>query len=711
MNTSEAIKVMTQSAPVLSPRLAAMKDRIRARQHDRFRDTDSIDLRTECDEEHLLWMQRAARLTRRMCEAQTVVIEPDEQIVFTRTVRSVAPLYSPGELVALTDGRVFHELGPISNICANWSLLLSQGLLGRKAAAIASREAMVHETEAVDFLNAAIETCDAVLALAARYSKEARSAGRNDIADVLEGVPAHPASTFHEALQSLRLCHAVLWLSGHYHCGFGRFDQYMWPYLQADLEAGRLDMAGAEELVAEFFLSLNKDSDLYPGIQQGDNGQSLMLGGTRRDGTSGINPLTTLALRAACSVALIDPKINLRVDSNTDLELLALAAQLTRLGLGFPQWCNDEVIIPGLVGAGYDLEDARDYTVAACWEFIIPGKGMEIVNIGAVSMPAAVDRAIRAGIAAREPFARILNRVSADLRDQVQSLAETSRKLFLPPAPYYSLFMDGCLESGRDLSCGLKYNNFGIHGAASANAADALAAVKTLVLDEKSLAPERLLRALDANFDGDETLRGELLEKAPKVGNNDNRADAMLATLFELFADACADAGVNGRGGRYRAGSGSAMYYVWLARGNQGTCEASVRATADGRHSGDFFSSSLAPSPGVLIRGPLSVLQSFGKINYRRVVNGGPITMELSDAVFRGPDSLQHVALFIRVFVHSGCQQLQLNTLNVETLKSAQRCPEKYKNLVVRVWGWSGYFCELDEAYQHQILGRHIHQF
>ena len=693
----------------MSPRLAAMKTRIRAGVHRRHRDMEMIDLRGECDAERLSWPQRAARLTRRMCEAQTVIIEPDERLVFTRTVCQVAPLYSEAELRTLTAGRTLHELGPISNICADWSLVLSQGLLGRKAVAIASRKRLAQDHEAVEFLDCAVETMDAVMALAGRYAAAARKEGRDDLAGVLERVPANPATTFHEALQSLRLCHAVLWLSGHYHCGLGRFDQYMWPYLQADLESGRLDIARAEELLAEFFISLNKDSDLYPGIQQGDNGQSLMLGGVRRDGSDGVNPLTAMSMRAACAVALIDPKINLRVDRNTDLELLSLAARLTRLGLGFPQYANDEVVIPGLVAAGYGLEDARDYTVAACWEFSLPGKGMEVVNIGAVSMPAAVDKAIRTGLAAGEPFERVLERISTDMKAQVKVLAEASRKLFLPPAPYYSVLMDDCLERGRDLSHGLKYNNSGIHGAASANAADALAAVKTLVFDEAKIAPDRLLRGLETDFAEDEALRFELREHGPKVGNNDERVDALLVKLFDLFAEACAAAGGNGRGGRYRAGSGSAMYYVWLARGHDGMREPVVGATADGRKAGEFFSSSLAPSPGVLVRGPLSVLQSFGRIDYQRICNGGPLTMELSDSLFRGRDALEKVGLFIQTFVNSGCQQLQLNTLNVDTLRDAQRHPERHKNLVVRVWGWSGYFCEFDEAYQNQIIGRHIY--
>lgn len=693
----------------LSPRLANMKRRVRVGEHHRHRQTSLIDVRPECDAENLSWMQRAARLTRRMCEAQAVVIEADEKIVFTRTVCAVAPVYSDSELRTITAGRTLHELGPISNICADWGLVLSQGLLARKSVALRTRARLPADAPAVEFLDCAIESIDAVLALAARYAWQARQIGRHDVSDILDRVPAQPAATFHEALQSLRLCHAVLWLSGHYHCGLGRFDQYMWPYLQADLEAGRIDRAGAEELLAEFFISLNRDSDLYPGIQQGDNGQSLMLGGVQRDGSSGVNPLTAMALRVARAVALIDPKINLRVDRNTDLDLLAQALELTRIGLGFPQFANDEVVVPGLLAAGYELEDARDYTVAACWEFCIPGRGMEVVNIGAASMPAAVDQAVRTGLAAGHSFDKIVEHVGKDLHQQVAALAEASRKLLLPPAPYYSVLMDGCLENGRDLSCGLKYNNFGIHGAASANAADALAAVKAFVFDDQRVAPDRLLRALESDFAADEALRRELIGQAPKVGNHDDRADLLLVKLFDLFADVCAAAGDNGRGGHYRPGSGSAMYYVWLARGHEGMREPAVGATADGRRSGEFFSSSLAPSPGVVVRGPFSVLQSFGKIDYRRICNGGPLTMELADSLFSGCDTTQKLALFIRAFVKTGCQQLQLNTLNVETLRDAQRHPELHKNLVVRVWGWSGYFCELDEAYQNQIIGRHIY--
>lgn len=683
-----------------------MRRRVRERIHATRRQTTTPDVLSECEAQQLSWPRRAVRLTRRMCEAEQPVIDDDQQIAFTRTLPGVPPVYSEDDWKRLTAGRTVHELGPISNICADWGQVLSQGLLARRTVAVAAAARLSDDPEAVEFLAAAVETIDAVLELARRYAEAARKQGRKDLAAILDHVPAHAPRTFHEALQSLRLMHAVTWLSGHYHVGLGRFDQYMWPYLEADLREGRLDQARAEELLAEFFIAMNRDSDLYPGVQQGDNGQSLMLGGVTRSGESGINPLTWMALRAARDVAMIDPKINLRITKDTDLELLTLAAELTAQGLGFPQYSNDEVVIPALVAHGYDLEDARDYTVAACWEFIIPGKGMEVVNIGAVSMPAAVDTAIRAGLAAGEGFASILQRVTVEMNQQVEKAVAAYRRLLLPPAPYYSVLMDGCLESGRDLSLGLKYNNFGVHGACSANAADALAAVQRVVFTEQSIAPAELLAAMDANFAGHESLRRKLLE-APKVGNHDAEADAMLVALFDRFAEACKAAGDNGRGGIVRPGSGSAMYYVWLAAGHPGMREPWVGATADGRRAGDYFSANLAPSPGVRIRGPISVLQSFSKIDYRRVCNGGPITLELSDAVFGNAEALRKVALLVRTFALLGCQQLQLNTVNVAKLHDAKRHPERHRNLIVRVWGWSGYFCELEEPYQDHVIARH----
>lgn len=694
----------------MNERIQHLKQRVRNGEHWPLRQSSPINVLDECEAEGLSWLRRMARLTRRQCEAEIVVVEPDEQIVFTRTLPAAIPaIYSPEDWARLTAGRTLHELGPINNICADWGNVLAQGLAGRKAVALATREQFQDDPAAVEFLDCAIETIDAVLALAGRYAAEARRLGRSDLADILEHVPAQPPRTFHEALQALRLLHAVVWLSGHYHVGLGRFDQYMWPYLKADLDDGRLGLAAAERLLAEFFISLNKDSDLYPGVQQGDNGQTIVLGGVTRAGDSGVNELTRMALRISRDLAMIDPKINLRISPDTDLDLLCLATELTQKGLGFPQYSNDEVVIPGLVAHGYSLEDARDYAVAACWEFLIPGRGMEIVNTGAVSFPAAADRGIRDGLTAGDDFDGILERTAANIREQAFNLADIYDRLLLPPAPYYSVLMSDCLERGRDLSQGAAYNNFGIHGAGSANAADALAAVKQFIFDEPRIHPAELLTALEANYEGYEELRCLLAETGPQVGNHDDRVDSLLVNLFDFLADACEEYGQTVRGGILRPGSGSAMYYVWLARDHAGMREPAVQATAEGRKNGEMLSANLAPSPGANLRGPISVLQSYAKINYRRICNGGPITIELSDTVFRDEESLTKVAMLVRTFAQLGCQQLQLNSVNVETLLEAKAHPERHKNLIVRVWGWSGYFCELGPEYQDHVIARHIY--
>ena len=543
----------------MNPRLQTLRERVRNREQAAERTTPIPNVLAECKAENLSWMQRSARLTRRMCTAERPVIWRDERIVFTRTIPGVSAIFSDPELASLTRDFTLHELGPISNICADWGVVLSDGLLARRQISQATRQRLSADPEAVQFLESAIETIDAVLGLAECYAQAAREAGREDLEQILAQVPARPPHSFHEALQSLRLLHAVVWMSGHYHVGLGRFDQYMLPYLETDLDAGRLDINAAEELLADFFISLNKDSDLYPGVQQGDNGQTLTLGGVTSAGGDATNELTRMVLRVACDLSMIDPKINLRISAQTDLDLLELASELTRKGLGFPQYSNDDVVIPALTAHGYELEDARNYTVAACWEFIIPGKGMEVVNIGAVSLLFAVDQAIRIGLERGESFESIQQYVRLNIQEQVNQRVEHYRKLFLPPAPYYSVLMEGPLGNGRDLSRGLKYNNFGIHGAASANAADALAAVKQFIFDEQSVQANELLSALETDFTGDENLRAKLARQGPKVGNRDVLADEMLVFLFDALAEACERHSDNGRGGIVRPGTGSAM--------------------------------------------------------------------------------------------------------------------------------------------------------
>ena len=697
----------------MNERLEAMKKRVRDREHAKHRQDVEVQPDNErYERDGVSWHGRMSDCFRLLMEAEKPVILDDERIVFTRTIKHIPTPAEPPEVRAKR-AKGNGSVG-VGNISANWALGVSQGLLKRREIAAASLERMADDAEAVESMTACIEVIDAALGLARRYADDARKLGRDDLAEILDNVPANPPRTFHEALQSFKFLHSLTWMQPTAHVTLGRFDQYMLGYYEADIAAGRITEDDAYELLAELFISFNKDNDLYPGVQQGDNGQSLMLAGVKpADGSCAVNALTWLILRVSHDVNMIDPKINLRVSKDTELDLLIEAAKLTRCGLGFPQYANDDVEIQALVNAGYDIEDARDYTVAACWEFIIPGVALDVPNINAVNFLAAADTAIRQGLAEQDDFDGIMARTRQHIFDQVDLYVANWRRWSLyHPFPWYTVLMTGCLETGQDANRGgAKYYNCGIHGSGSANGADALAAVKKFVFEEGTIERGDLLTALVTNFENDEPLRQKLLMDGPKVGNNDDYVDSIMVRLFDDFADACESHKTDiGRSAVVRPGTGSAMYYVSLVRAKPDEMMEPVveGASADGRHKGDFIGSSLAPSPGVKIRGPVSVLQSFSKIDYSRVCNGGPVTMELSDTVFRDEDAIRKVAMLIRTFAELGCQQLQVNTLNVETLKDAKAHPERHKNLIVRVWGWSGYFCELDEPYQDHIIGRHM---
>jgi formate C-acetyltransferase len=433
-----------------------------------------------------------------------------------------------------------------------------------------------------------------------------------------------------------------------------------------------------------------------------------MLGGVAPDGSDAFNALSRLCLKACGELKLVDPKINLRVNRTTPLEVYKMGTDLTAKGLGFPQYANDDVVIPALERWGYAKEDARNYTVAACWEFIIPGCGMDINNIDAVSFAGALDAALR--ISARAPrtgagsadaegglrYEDVEKEFFAEIQRRADAIAEKYRNVEILPGPFVSVISDSCIEKARDISQGAKYNNFGIHGTGIAVAVDSLASLRELVFEKRLVSLPELVNLLDADFAG----RPDVLaaaKAAPKMGNADPKADEIAKRLLDFWGRAF-DGKKNGRGGIFRPGTGSAMYYIWHAR--------DIHASADGRLSGQPLSANYAPSLDVPVKGPVSVVRSFTEPDLGPVCNGGPLTIEIHDSAFAMSDGVEKVAQLVRYFVERGGHQLQINTINRETLLDAQAHPERHRHLIVRVWGWSGYFIELDKCYQDQIIKR-----
>ena len=314
-----------------------------------------------------------------------------------------------------------------------------------------------------------------------------------------------------------------------------------------------------------------------------------------------------------------------------------------------------------------------------------------------MDFPAVTARAVKEKLIESQSFEELLMHIKNAIKEECDNIIASRNGDTYNSCPPFSIFFDGCADNLSDIwHGGAKYNNFGCHGTGIANAADALTAIKKCVFEDKSITKEKLLSALEADFEGYESVRNHL-KSAPKMGCNDDYADSIACEIMETFSSNM-NGRQNGKGGIWRAGTGSAMEYIFKGR--------ECPATADGRKKGEPYSSSFSPSLGVKPDGLLSVLQSFTKYDMTNIINGGPLTIEIHDSVLRNEMGIKKTAMLVKTFITLGGHQLQLNSLDKETLKDAQAHPENYPNLVVRVWGWSGYFNELDIEFQNHILSR-----
>ncbi len=670
-------------------------DRLIKRDYRKLRKDKDIDITSLYMEDTPLCLKVSKRL-QTMVDNEEPVLYAEDRIGFARNICKIPDILSPQQREQLSKEYLLFDSGLVGNISSDYEDVLNVGfdcLLEQIEKGIKSSK---NKSE-IDELTAMKMSILAMYDLVEKYRVEAERIGNKVLANILKNVPYKKPSSYHEALVFMRIVNFMLWLNANKHNTLGRFDQYMYPFFKKDIEEEKLTYEEAKSLTEEFFISLNFDADLYPGVQQGDNGQSLVLGGMTPEGEDAYNELSKLCLEASLEVKLIDPKINLRVNKNTDLKWFELGTLLTKQGLGFPQYSNDDVVIPALIKWGYEEKDARDYVVAACWEFIIPKVAMDIPNVDALNFPKMVDNVLRnEKMSSINSFDDFLDLVYQEIAKEVKRLVDYSKNYYIIPSPFQSVLMRDCIKDRKDIADGGKYNNIGFHGAGISNASDSLAAIKEHLFDKKDIKLQELIVALDDNFENDEELRKKLIS-SPKMGNNDDYVDSIGTKLLDCFASECAKY-KNCRGGIYRAGTGTAMYYIWYSE-NMG-------ATADGRKKGEPFSANFSPSLNHNFNGVLSVIQSFTKPHLIDVCNGGPLTLEFHDTLFRNEEGIDKVAMLVKTFISLGGHQLQLNAINRDTLLDAQKHPENYKNLIVRVWGWSGYFNELDLSYQNHIIKR-----
>ncbi|NPV60484.1 MAG: formate acetyltransferase [Actinobacteria bacterium] len=624
---------------------------------------------------------------------------------------------------------LINEAGGIGHFLPNYEKMIRVGVRGFLEE-MEGREGPLYEAARI--------ACEGLVAFADKLAAEAErlAAGEKDevratelaeIARVCRKVPAGPAETFHEALQSLWLTHLAVNLESlNSAVSFGRVDQYLYPYYRKDLEEGRITKEQAKDLLLSFtakavehvFLLSERISQYHGGYLVV---QAAIVGGTDREGNDAVNDLTYLFLDVMEEAGLRDPNYQARVHAGSPNEYLTRVAEVARKGNGVPAVFGDEAAVASLVCHGYPLEEARDYAVVGCVELALPGRSFLSTDAGLFNLPLCLELALnggrrfgerrRVGAATPPPEElRDMDEVIAAFRSQVERMVDRMVADFrvveagnreFHPTPFSSMLVEGCLESGKDLTeGGARYNSSGVQGVGVADVADSLAALEHVVFRSGRRSMREVVEALRANFSGHERLRAELLN-APKFGNDDPRVDRYADLVARIFHDALARHR-NTRGGPYVPGFYSVTCHVAFGRG--------TGALPSGRGAGEPLASSLGPANGRDRLGPTALLSSVTAVDSRLMPNGCAVNISLDPGSMAGEESVANLAALLMGYFAKGGMQAQFNVIDPELLLDARRNPGKYPGLVVRVAGYCAYFDDLPETAKDEIIARTVHR-
>ncbi len=597
-------------------------------------------------------------------------------------------------------------------------------------------------TDQRNLAHAIVICANAVRDLTERYAAEAqrqaeaeadpvRRSELREIARICHKVPWFPADTFPEALQALWFTHMLAMAAESYPgpgVSPGRIDQYLISYYQADLDSGRLTREQAKEWLQCWWIKHNYVYDYqgWTGTNQGINasfGQLITLGGMDAQGNDASNDLTYLMLDVIEQMNLLEPKPNIRIHARTPDKLLSRIVELLAKAQGSPFLINfDENSMAGLRWEGLPEDRLWDYAPVGCLENTLAGddrSGTVDVNLNlakAVELTLNDGRDMATGKQigprtgdprALATFEEFMGAFKAQLRHllewiiRVNDMADAGRARW-EPVPYLSALVDGCLQSGQDSNAGgARFNFLTVEGVALATVADSLAAVKELVYEDRQIEMGQLLEALHANFEGHESVRQTLLNKAHKYGNDDGYADA-LAHDISRFWTVEAFKHTSPTGKRYRSGYLSWNYWIAYAP--------TTAATPDGRRRGQFLSNAVCPVNGADRKGPTSVIKSVGKLELESAPNGASHTMSFSPSLLRSPEQRDKLKALLRAYGQVGGTCLQVNVIDADTLREAQQHPDEYRNLLVRVTGYNAYFTGLGKEIQDEIIAREAHQ-
>ena len=668
-----------------------------------------------------------------------------------RTLQDKAYAVYPAQAKRVYDLGIIRNEGNITSgdahLAVDYRLVLEQGLNGL---AQRTREKLENlnladfaSMKTSFFYRAVLIVIEAVIAYAGRFAvlaeQEAKTATPErakellEIARICRKVPMEPAETFHEALQSVWFIHLILQIESNGHSlSFGRLDQFCYPYFCKSKQQG-MTAQQAEELLENLWikvLSLNKirswghsrfaaGSPLY---------QNVTIGGMKPDGSDGVNELSFAVLRSVAKTHLPQPNLTVRYFSGMSAEFMEECIACIRVGFGMPAFNNDEIIVKSLTDRGVTLEDARDYSAIGCVEVGVPGKwGYRCTGMSYLNFPKTLMTALNDGVDvntgeqickgtghfrdmesfddvmhAWDQVARQLIRIGVTLDNCADLVVEQE-----VPDILCSALVDDCIERGLHLKeGGAHYDIISQLQVGVANLGDSLAALKKLVYEEKKIAREELWQALMDDFAGSDGQRIQrmLIEDAPKFGNDEDYVDNLIVQAYDTYMDEIQNYrntrfGRGPIGGTYFAGTSSVAANVPQGAG---TC-----ATPDGRHKGEPLAEGCSPAHARDKNGPTSVFKSLSKLRTSDIFGGVLLNQKVVPALLEKPEDRMKLQMLIRTFfdvLHGW--HVQYNVVSKETLLDAQKHPEKYTDLIVRVAGYSAFFNVLSPQTQNDIIAR-----
>ncbi len=599
----------------------------------------------------------------------------------------------------------------------------------------ADRDAYAKQEE----LKAMSICADALIRFAERHADKARELAQSEsdpqrqqellrIVEVCTHVPAHAPRNFWEALQYYWFVHLGVTTELNTWDAFcpGHLDQHLNPFYQHDLAAGTLTRDQAEELLHCFWIKFNNQpAPPKVGVTAAESGTytdfaQINVGGVKADGSDAVNDVSYLLLDVIEDMRLLQPSSSIQVSKKNPDRFIKRAAKIIRTGFGQPSIFNTDAIVQELVRQGKSLVDARAGGSSGCVE--VGAFGKENYNLtGYFNLPKVLEIALHNGVDPRtgqqlglstgDPltftsfddllaaFEKQL-RYFIDIKLRGNSVIERLYATYMP-APFLSLLVDDCIATGKDYhDGGARYNTSYVQGVGLGTITDALTALKYHVFDQCTLSMETMLSALDGNFKGQERTRQLLINRTPRYGNDDDYADSVMTTVFDLYFNAI-DGRPNTKGGEYHINLLPTTVHVYFG--------SVIGATPDGRRAGEPLSEGISPVQGADRCGPTAVVKSAAKMDHLRT-GGTLLNQKFTPQLLKDEAGLDGLVQLVRTYFKFDGHHIQFNVVDAATLRAAQKNPEQYRDLIVRVAGYSDYFCDLGQSLQDEIIARTEHQ-